>query len=139
MAEVTNNDVKLPSFGDDLNTSGITSAYLIRKLKRELNAKETKVIKIKGVVSQDSLPKGFRVIATSGLLAYDKEGTQLFGDGETIIRYDPANMGIRQRAREDTHKLKGDYPADEMKHSGNIIFQTNVPEPDPLPDEEEHG
>lgn len=118
MAEVTNNDVKLPSFGDELNTSGITSAYLIRKLKRELNAKETKVIKIKGTVSQDSLPKGFRIITTSGLLAYDRERTQLFGDGETIIRYDRANMGIRQRAREDTHKLKGDYAPQVLEVEG---------------------
>ena len=102
---------------NELETHGITVDYLIKKLKRELNAKETKIIKIKGAVKQEDLPKGFKVIGTSGHLSYDKEGAEVFGDGETVIRYDPQALGIRQKGRMDAHKLRGDYPAEKQEHS----------------------
>ncbi len=98
-------------FKKKLTARKVTAEFLITRLKRELNARETKIIKVKGAIKAEDLPKGFKIIATSGTLAYDKEGEQVFGDGETIIRYDPWNMGIQQRAREDAHKLRGDYPA----------------------------
>ena len=42
---------------------------------------------------------------------------------------------IRQDARKDAHKLKGDYPAEKHEHTGDVIFHSNVPEPD-MPEEE---
>ena len=42
---------------------------------------------------------------------------------------------IRQDARRDAHKLKGDYPAEKHEHTGDVIFHSNVPEPD-MPVEE---
>jgi len=77
----------------------ITAHYLVKKLKRELNAKETKTIKVKGAVGTDNLPRGFRVVACSGTMAEGKEG-QAFGDGDTVIQYDVIAWGIRQKARE---------------------------------------
>ena len=41
---------------------------------------------------------------------------------------------IRQDARKDAHKLKGDYPAEKHEHTGDVIFHSNVPEPD-MPEE----
>jgi len=43
---------------------------------------------------------------------------------------------IRQDARKDAHKLRGDYPAEKHEHTGDVIFHSNVPEPD-MPEEEE--
>lgn len=41
---------------------------------------------------------------------------------------------IRQDARKDAHKLRGDYPAEKHEHTGDVIFHSNVPEPD-MPEE----
>jgi hypothetical protein len=42
----------LRPFYDALAGSGITPEYLVRKLKAELNAKETKTIKVKGAMEE---------------------------------------------------------------------------------------
>lgn len=42
---------------------------------------------------------------------------------------------IQQDARKDAHKLRGDYPAEKHEHTGDVIFRSNVPEPD-MPEEE---
>jgi len=97
---------------------GITNKKLARQLKAELQAKETKVIKIKGAVKQEDLPRGFKIIATSGYLSYTKEGDEIYGDGETIIRYDVIAHNIRQNARKDAEAQRGHYPADKHEHSG---------------------
>ena len=59
---------------------------------------------------------------------YDKKG-EIREKREAIAWF------VRQKARMDAHKLRGDYPAEKMEHSGNINFVSNVPEPDPLPEE----
>lgn len=89
-----------------LDSNKITVDYLAKKLKRELNAKETKA----------QIPKG------------EKE----FAYSKAMVAWD-----VRQKARQDAHKLRGDYPAEKMEHSGNINFVSNVPEPDPLPEEKD--
>ncbi len=43
---------------------------------------------------------------------------------------------IQQDARKDAHKLRGDYPAEQHEHTGDVIFHSNVPEPD-MPTKEE--
>lgn len=101
---------------DALENQAIDALYLIKRAKREINAKETKLIKVKGAITKGDLPKGFKIVATSGHLSYD-EDQEVFGNGETVIRYDPANMGIRQKARQDLHKLRADYPAEKVEHT----------------------
>jgi len=91
-------------FIDDLDNEGLTSEYLAKKLKKELNAKETKA----------QIPKG------------EKE----FSYSKRMIAWD-----IRQKARQDAHKLRGDYPAEKVEHSGSIVYESNIPEPDPLPED----
>jgi len=119
MAELTNDDVvnKTP-FLEKVEKRGITDEFLITRLKRAFNAKAPVNIKIKGAVKQEDLPKGYKVVATSGFVTYDKEGGQLFGDGETIIRFDYWDLGIQEGARKDTHKLRGDYAPDKVKVEG---------------------
>lgn len=61
---------------------GITLEYLVKKLKRELNAKEVKVF-------------------------YDRR------TGEVVYSKKLPVWDIRQRARQDAHKLLGHYPAEK--------------------------
>lgn len=94
-----------------LGAHGITPEYLVKKLKAELNAKETKTIKIKGAVGD--LGRGFKVVTTSGLVEFEKEGDKVFSDGETLIRSDQVAWGVRQKARMDAQKLLDLYPAEK--------------------------
>ena len=70
-----------------LERSGITPEYLIEKLKKELDATETKSFQFQG----DTF------------------------ESEEKIAWD-----VRQRARQDAHKLRGDYPAEKHEMEGNI-------------------
>ena len=90
---------------------------ITKLLKRELKAKITKLIKIKGAVSPDQLGKGRRIVSTSGTIIQTKDKDS-FGDGETVIEWDEIAWDIRQRARMDAHKLRGDYPAEKREITG---------------------
>lgn len=70
-----------------LENHGLTFDYLAKKLKRELNAKETKFFQ---------------------------------KDGFVIEQHDVVAWDVRQRARIDAHKLRGDYPADKREHTHSI-------------------
>lgn len=113
-------DLKSP-FQNALNRGGITEEYLVRKLKQEFNAKEPKIIKVKGAVDDDDLPRGYKKITTSGtIITIVKEDgfEQAAGDGDTIIQHKVNLIGIRQKARMDSHKLRGDYPAEKRELTG---------------------
>lgn len=43
---------------------------------------------------------------------------------------------IQQDAVKEANKLKGNYPAEKHEHTGDVIFHSNVPEPD-VPEKEE--
>jgi hypothetical protein len=73
-----------------LDSEGITDDLLARKLKEELEAKETKTFQYKG-----------DVIESKEKIAWD----------------------VRQRARQDAHKLRGDYPSEKHHHT----FDAGVP------------
>jgi hypothetical protein len=70
-----------------LEKQGLTFDYLAKKLKRELNAKETKFFQ---------------------------------KDGFVIEQHDVVAWDVRQRARIDAHKLRGDYPAEKREHTHSI-------------------
>ena len=114
---VTLEEVHGPTVLDYFDEHGLTIAALTKQLKRELKAKVTKSIKVKGTVCNEQLGKGRRIVATSGTAIETKEGT-VFGDGETIIEWDEAAWDVRQRARMDAHKLRGDYPAEKQEITG---------------------
>lgn len=101
-------------FADALDGIGVTKQFLAKRLKKEINAKETKLQKLKGAVSTDDLPKtrkgnvkpGYRIVAASE-------------DNETLIEIDYLNWTISQKARMDANKLRGDYPAEKHELSTN--------------------
>lgn len=102
-----------------LDNAGLSLEYLIKKLKKELSAKTTKTQKVKG--GPNKLPTGVRVITTTGIIEYisGEDGTErVYSNGDSLIQWDEAALDIRQRARIDAHKLRGDYPAEVHKHTG---------------------
>lgn len=118
-----------------LDAAGLTFEYTIKLLKKELRAKITERLKIKGAVNPDNIGKGRRIVATSGLIVSDKDG-EYFTEGDTVIEWDEIDWGTRQKARMDLHKLRGDYPAKSLeltgKDGGPVLTEwTNFP---PTPD-----
>jgi len=94
-----------------LQETGLTPKYLTKKLKRELGAKKTTHIKVRGVIDKESttLPRGIKIISESS--------------DETVIAISQIDWGTRQKARIDTHKLRGDYPAEKRQLSGKLDIQ----------------
>lgn len=83
--EPTKADAMMPEpFINALDSLGVDEAYLAKRLKRELNAKETKA----------QIPKG----------------EMEFSYSKPLIAWD-----IRQKARQDAHKLRADYPAEKLE------------------------
>ena len=105
-----------------LEKQGLTFDYLAKKLKRELNAKKTITQKVKGTPGNE-MPGGYRRIVTTGLIEYVKgeDGPEKeYSDGDSLIQWDETAWDVRQRARIDAHKLRGDYPADKREHTHSI-------------------
>ena len=97
---------------------GITAEYLTKKLKKELNAKNITRSKVRGAISQDNVSRGVKVIGTSGVVHENEKEGLIYGDGETVLEFKDADMAIRQKARMDAHKLRGDYPSEKHEISG---------------------
>ena len=85
MAAVTGDQIiqdLLHPFTEAMDEQKITPRLLARKLKAELNAKETKIFQ---------------------------------KDGFVVESRDVIAWGIRQAARIDAHKLRGDYPSSKVE------------------------
>jgi hypothetical protein len=67
-----------------MDKEGMTLEYLMKKLKKELEAKETKFFAFQG-----------KVISKRDVIAW----------------------GVRQNARQDANKLRGDYAPEKHEHS----------------------
>jgi hypothetical protein len=98
---ITAEDVNkaLGSIEDALNAEGLTAQELAKLLKRELRAKRTETFK--GTVKRFN-SAGF-VESQEDLVIYSKPMTA---------------WEIRQKARMDAHKLRGDYPPERKEVSG---------------------
>ena len=79
-----------------LDSQSITPIFLAKRLKKELNAKEVKAFK--STVCGEDGECGDEIIYSKPLVAW----------------------GIRQKARMDAHKLRGDYPAEKHDLSGSV-------------------
>lgn len=82
---------------------GLTPRYLAKKHKKELNAK--KIDTFKGKVVEEQTDDGGKVIGRTEreVVIYSKP----------LIAWD-----TRQKARQDAHKLRGDYPPEKSEFSG---------------------
>ena len=105
---------------DALSKHGITLDELARRLRRDLDRKETKILKVKGAVfdwaeylereaarmqgkdqSAPAAEKPYRVLASSA--------------EETVIAIDVDSVGTQVEAREDAQKLLDMYPVETKK------------------------
>jgi hypothetical protein len=91
---------------------GITVEFLAKEAKAELNAKQTKTVKLKGAL-KEKLPRGIKVGAITGIIETDEEGEVIGGTGETLVLINEINWSTRQKARMDIQKIRGDYPAEK--------------------------
>lgn len=118
----------ISGFTHELLKAGISEKYLAQKLKRELNAKISERVKVKGSVKKEDLPRGRRIVTESGTIAYDKEGKLIGGDGDTVIEWSEKAWDIQQRARMDAHKLFGHYPAAQVHVGGEMSVTLSLDE-----------
>jgi hypothetical protein len=107
-----------PTFADLMASNGLTAGKLIHQLKKELKANSKKTVKVRGAVGKGQLKNGHKVVAVSGYVVETKEGTELYGTGETVLESSEPNWTIRQNARMDAQKLMGLYPAEKNELSG---------------------
>lgn len=69
----------------------------------------------------------------------EAEETKFFAfEGQVVDKKDVISWPIRQRARQDAHKLRGDYAPERQEHSGRIVVETvNYAETKSVSDKEE--
>ena len=99
-----------------LASKGIDLEYLTRKLKSELNAKETRFIKIKKHGKVDDVIN--QIVKLQGGEAKEKKrGVKVIEETteEVLLAVNVRAWGVQQRAREDAQKLLDLYPAQKQK------------------------
>lgn len=88
-----------------LDKAGLDLEFLVKQLKAELKSFTPEIIKFDGpIFPETTLPRGYKIVAQGG--------------GKTVLEARRIDMGTRQRARIDAHKLRGDYPAEKREHTG---------------------
>lgn len=112
-----------------MKRSGITVDYLISLLKKELNAKVTKIQKFKGKVDvypesagkkagKPILAPGVHVIAQGKKFEQERvkgEDRTVYDDGDTVVAINEISWDIRQKARIDAQKLLDMYPVETKR------------------------
>jgi hypothetical protein len=109
-AEYINKNL-ISSFDLIMDKNGVTPEYLAKKLKRELNA---------------SKPEAFKATTRE----FDGEGNLIKQTEEVIYSKPMVDWKIRQEARKDAHKLRGDYPPEQYRVAveGESQFRKTVME-----------
>lgn len=102
-----------------LQNEGADAKLVAKVVKRLLRARKPVTIKVKGMVDEEKLKRGYRVVTTT----FD----------ETLLEHNVQNLSAQAKGVElyDTLTRKGNG------HIGTqnvIVIQSNVPEPAPLPE-----
>ena len=100
-----------------LQEKGPNLDKVLLRLRQALNAKETKVIKLKGAITKNELPKGFDLIINTGLVIENKDG-ESFGTGESLVSYDLIAHGHRLKAVDLALQLHDAMPSLKHEHTG---------------------
>ena len=127
-AEVANVERAMGEFpmADALASVNITRESLAKHLKRDLNAKETKLLKVKQDSKADEVMR--QVIESTGGVAkkQNKYDEILSTTEEKVISVEVAALSIRQKAREDAQKLLGLYPNEKLDINANGSLTVEV-------------
>ena len=104
---------------------GMSAEYLAKKHLEELNSVKPSRLKVKGAITPELTPTGKvkrgknipKIIAVSGVIEKVKGDDGLETDycaGETVMQFNDLDMGIRQKARMDAVKMRGEYPNEKI-------------------------
>lgn len=125
-------------FAGVLLKHGISEDVLACQLKRELHAKETKLVKIKALTkpqnSQEQDANVVEIPSRAGKRGKAAAYRTVYEGGvfkDTVIAVDMINWGVRQAARIDAQKLLGAYPSEKVdhKHEGTVFVNTGIMRP----------
>jgi hypothetical protein len=109
----------IPAMADVFEALGITREGLGKQLKRELRAKETKLLKLKRDGKADAIiaeiVRDMDSVAPGSKKKPEKVKILHQTTEELLVAVDVANWSVRQRAREDAQKLLGLYPAERKE------------------------
>ena len=96
-----------------LERKGITVDRLAEELNEQLEAQETKVIKISGAPGALFLPAGVQTLVQ--------------GDQETVMGVDVVAWGVRQQAMIQALKLLAQFPAEVKRvvHDGTVTQEVS--------------
>ena len=92
---------------------------ILLRLRQALNAKETKVVKLKGATTKDEFPKGFDLIVNTGFLIEHDDG-EVFGTGESLVSYDLIAHGHRLKAVDLALQLHDAMPSQKHEHEHSV-------------------
>ena len=132
-------DGHMSDFAGVIAGKGITPEFLACQLKRELHAKETKLVKIRSFPPKQSQEQDANVVDMEGPAVKRGRGKAaayrtVYEGGiaeDTVIAVDMVNWGVRQAARIDAQKLLGAYPSEKVdhKHEGTVFVNTGIMRP----------
>ena len=94
-------------YHEELSNVGLNKHKLAQRRKQALNAKETKFIKIKGLVDPEKLPRSVKIIASS--------------PEETVLAVSMINWSIRESASKDLQAIYNLYPAAKVDIGNDSI------------------
>ena len=106
-----------------LDDVGLSDNALKLKLKSLMEAKESKFMKVKGAVTEESLPVGVKVITETGLIEFGKEGEKEYSTGETIVSINVEAIETQRRSLDMAMKQKGMFE----KHNRQQAVIINPP------------
>jgi len=100
-----------------LEAGGVTGEFLVQQIWAELHADKTSLQKVKGEV-EDLDAQTSKVVAQSKKRRKGEDGKPVSEVVETIVAVNEIAWDVRQKARMDAHRIRGDYPAEKYQHSG---------------------
>ena len=104
-----------------LKEQGMTMEKMLKLHKKELSAKATKTITVKGGVDPDNLPKGVKIVTTTSKLHYPSDGgLPRLVDGYTVLQWEEDALDLRQKGRMDAYKLLNGYPPEKIEAKVDI-------------------
>jgi hypothetical protein len=96
-----------------MEANGLTADVFVKRLKAELNAKETKIIKVKKNAGADAVMA--EILAATGGKGKKVSGIKVLYETseEKVLAVNVVAWGIRQNARVDGQKLLDMYPVEK--------------------------
>ena len=111
-----------------LDEEGLSENALKTKMLGLLNASETKLMKIRGAVDPKNLPENCVLVATAGLVKFDKQG-EYFCEGDSLIAINMDAKETQRRTLDMAMKYKGMFKEDN-KQQAPASFNFNVMPPE---------